>query len=399
MSYQNFAGYAGDVLATDAYALLAGDAVIGSDRRPDKGGVGFRRGAGPSSARQDAVFLGMADLSCDGSRCELRRPSRSAIEVGGRRTRRSARFLVPLGRAFATRCSCNDERGLGALFQRIGRVRRSAGRFAPKRRRRRLEGGRFALGADLTRRARPVPHRRMFRRPPYARATSMDMYDEPNPDLIDQGAPGVPPLAEAWRRCCARLRAEVGDDVFNSWFGRLALESVASGQARLSVPTRFLKSWIDTHYVGQLGAALNAEVGPVAQILIFVRCSAALAAPAKARRWSARAPAKTTAQSPDPSGPSLQAVAARQPNARVADGRRRFDRVSPRSAADFRDISGRAVKSDSHSPPRSASPIPTTAGRRPFARFTSIRQSASARPICCRRSRIPPVNRGARSSI
>jgi chromosomal replication initiator protein len=131
----------------------------------------------------------------------------------------------------------------------------------------------------------------------------MDMYDEPNSDLIDQGAPGVPPLAEAWRRCCARLRAEVGDDVFNSWFGRLTLESVASGQARLSVPTRFLKSWIDTHYVGQLAAALNAEVGPVAQILIFVRCSAPLAAPTKGAPMECAAPAKTSAPSPDPSGP------------------------------------------------------------------------------------------------
>ena len=33
---------------------------------------------------------------------------------------------------------------------------------------------------------------------------------------------------------CARKSATT---VFNSWFGRLALESVGSGQARLSVPT------------------------------------------------------------------------------------------------------------------------------------------------------------------
>ena len=72
----------------------------------------------------------------------------------------------------------------------------------------------------------------------------MDMYDEPNPDRFDAGGFGGPPLGEAWRRCCDRLRAEVGDAVFNSWFGSLTLEAVGSGQARLSVPTRFLKSWI-----------------------------------------------------------------------------------------------------------------------------------------------------------
>ena len=53
--------------------------------------------------------------------------------------------------------------------------------------------------------------------------------------------------------------------------------SVGSGQARLSVPTRFLKSWIVTHYSGHVASALNAEVGPVGQIMISVRSSAPLA--------------------------------------------------------------------------------------------------------------------------
>ena len=105
----------------------------------------------------------------------------------------------------------------------------------------------------------------------------MDMYDEPNPDRFDHGGSGGPPFGEAWRRCCDRLRAEVGDAVFNSWFGSLTLESVGSGQARLSVPTRFLKSWIVTHYAGHVASVLNAEVGPVGQILISVRSSPCLA--------------------------------------------------------------------------------------------------------------------------
>ena len=70
------------------------------------------------------------------------------------------------------------------------------------------------------------------------------------------------------------MRAELGEDIFNSWFGRLELESLAGGQARLSVPTRFLKSWIDTHYVGHLTTALTvAELGPIARIIVNVRSS------------------------------------------------------------------------------------------------------------------------------
>ena len=84
----------------------------------------------------------------------------------------------------------------------------------------------------------------------------------------------APPCStQSWRRCCERLRAELGEDIFNSWFGRIELESVGGGQARLSVPTRFLKSWIDTHYLGQITGALAAEFGPIARLLVAVRSS------------------------------------------------------------------------------------------------------------------------------
>ena len=126
----------------------------------------------------------------------------------------------------------------------------------------------------------------------------MDMYDEPDPDRFDRGSSSPPPLGEAWRRCCDRLRAEVGDAVFSSWFGSLTLESVGSGQARLSVPTRFLKSWIVTHYSGHVASALNAEVGPVGQILISVRSSAPLD---KCPPAEVASPAKTAPKALEPS--------------------------------------------------------------------------------------------------
>jgi chromosomal replication initiator protein len=130
----------------------------------------------------------------------------------------------------------------------------------------------------------------------------MDRYEEPDPDRVDQGDSGGPSLSEAWRRCCARLRAEVGDDIFNSWFGRLVLVSVGSGQARLSVPTKFLKSWIDTHYVGHISTALNAEVGSVVQIFIFVRCSAPLEPAAKNPPTEFASSAKVAVKTLEPSG-------------------------------------------------------------------------------------------------
>ena len=57
---------------------------------------------------------------------------------------------------------------------------------------------------------------------------------------------------EAWARVKRRLRAELGEDVFTSWFGRLELDSIYLGVARLTVPTRFLKSWIEVHYADRV---------------------------------------------------------------------------------------------------------------------------------------------------
>jgi chromosomal replication initiator protein len=79
---------------------------------------------------------------------------------------------------------------------------------------------------------------------------------------------------QAWKRCATRLRAELGEDVYSSWFGRLELEDVVDGEARLSVPTKFLKSWIDSHYTDRILAAMKGEINGVVALNLSVRSSA-----------------------------------------------------------------------------------------------------------------------------
>jgi chromosomal replication initiator protein len=76
---------------------------------------------------------------------------------------------------------------------------------------------------------------------------------------------------ESWLRVKARLRAEVGDDVFSSWFARMDLEQNADGAVRLSVPTRFLKSWIQSHYAERVLACWQAEQNEITRIELIVR--------------------------------------------------------------------------------------------------------------------------------
>jgi chromosomal replication initiator protein len=53
---------------------------------------------------------------------------------------------------------------------------------------------------------------------------------------------------DIWDQVRRKLRIELGDDVFSSWFASANLDSSDGGVVTLSVATRFLKSWIESHY-------------------------------------------------------------------------------------------------------------------------------------------------------
>src|SRR3974390_2279861 len=76
---------------------------------------------------------------------------------------------------------------------------------------------------------------------------------------------------ECWTRVKGRLRAEVGDAIYSSWFARMELECIEADTARISVPTRFLKSWIQSHYVERLLTCWQFEQPAVTRIDLSVR--------------------------------------------------------------------------------------------------------------------------------
>ena len=86
---------------------------------------------------------------------------------------------------------------------------------------------------------------------------------------------------ESWSKVRNRLRAEVGDDIYSSWFARMDLEAIEEGTVRLSVPTRFLKSWIQSHYAERVLACWQAEETEVGRIELIVRSAVLRSAVAK----------------------------------------------------------------------------------------------------------------------
>ena len=106
-------------------------------------------------------------------------------------------------------------------------------------------------------------------------------------------APVVEDLKAKWTHIQSRLRAELGEDLFNSWFGRMDIESLSSGTLTVSVPTRFLKSWIESHYVSKLHKIAEATLGHLSLVQVRVR------QPGTAVTQQVRSPAKPQ-RAPEP---------------------------------------------------------------------------------------------------
>jgi chromosomal replication initiator protein len=97
---------------------------------------------------------------------------------------------------------------------------------------------------------------------------------------------------ERWTRVKDRLRAEVGDDVYSSWFARMELDGSEGETVKLSVPTRFLKSWIQSHYAERVLACWQAEHPSFMRVELMVRSSVIKTLPPKAKPAEAPAPAR-----------------------------------------------------------------------------------------------------------
>jgi chromosomal replication initiator protein len=90
--------------------------------------------------------------------------------------------------------------------------------------------------------------------------------------LANAGVPQGPQGSEAgWLRVTRRLRAELGEDVFSSWFARVELCNIDGGVAHLTVPTRFLKSWLESHFLDRLRTHCMAELGTDQGVILSVR--------------------------------------------------------------------------------------------------------------------------------
>ena len=92
----------------------------------------------------------------------------------------------------------------------------------------------------------------------------------PARDAAPEGADSN--LASAtFERVRAQLKARLGTEVYSSWFGRMKLAEASKGLIRISVPTAFLRAWINGHYLDLITELWQAEDASVLKVEVVVR--------------------------------------------------------------------------------------------------------------------------------
>ena len=87
----------------------------------------------------------------------------------------------------------------------------------------------------------------------------------------DSSAMGAMPQGSSdWSRVLGRMRREVGETAYRSWFGSMTVERIIGGEGVIAVPTQFLRDWIRTHYADRLLALWHSENQSVRRISFIV---------------------------------------------------------------------------------------------------------------------------------
>lgn len=75
----------------------------------------------------------------------------------------------------------------------------------------------------------------------------------------EQTPPGEPQLAAQWARVRGRLQQEVGDVEYRTWLRQMTLAGLAGDEITVTLPSRFLRDWVRSHYGDRLTTLWQTE--------------------------------------------------------------------------------------------------------------------------------------------
>lgn len=89
-------------------------------------------------------------------------------------------------------------------------------------------------------------------------------------NLEDAPLEPTPEIKQLWSTVHGDMRKEFGEAVFRSWLKPLTLRAYYHGTMEVSVPTRFMRDWIQTHYAERISAMCTEQNAEVKRVQIVV---------------------------------------------------------------------------------------------------------------------------------
>jgi chromosomal replication initiator protein len=86
-------------------------------------------------------------------------------------------------------------------------------------------------------------------------------------------------------RVRAMLRVRFGEDIYSSWFASMEFENFDGRVVRASVPVKFLKNWIQSHYSDDLLQCCAAEFTGVERVDVACASTVSPMVVRRERHW------------------------------------------------------------------------------------------------------------------
>ena len=77
-------------------------------------------------------------------------------------------------------------------------------------------------------------------------------------------------VKDLWHIVLKKLNNEFGNEIFNSWIKNIKVKSIDDDILYFSVPTRFIRDWITSHYLDKIIFFLNAENPNIRRVKISI---------------------------------------------------------------------------------------------------------------------------------
>jgi len=77
-------------------------------------------------------------------------------------------------------------------------------------------------------------------------------------------------LSDLWTCVLKKLNNEYGNEIFDSWIKNIKIQSLKEDVLHFSVPTRFIRDWITSHYLDKIIYFLNSENPEIKRVKISI---------------------------------------------------------------------------------------------------------------------------------